>query len=58
MPPYRGQKIASRIKEKIELELNIKLVTARTSLLCTVKTWRLHRIYQLSTYRTNPTGLC
>ena len=27
MPSYRGQKIASRIKEKIELELNIKLVT-------------------------------
>ena len=34
MPPYRGQKIASRIKEKIELELNIKLV------------WRCNRTYR------------
>ena len=34
MPPYRGQKIAFRIKEKIELELNIKLV------------WRGNRTYR------------
>ena len=34
MPPCRGQKIASRIKEKIELVLNIKLV------------WRGNRTYR------------
>ena len=34
MPPYRRQKIASRIKEKIEMELNVKLV------------WRDNRTYR------------
>ena len=45
-----GLKIACHIKEKIELEFNIKLSsfeevmerTARTGLLCAVKTWGLH----------------